>query len=150
VVLQTTATELLRDVEALVEESFGPATLLVEYGSVDEALAVVRAAGGTLTATLHAEPGDDIDGVVAVLSDVAGRVLFAGWPTGVLVAWAQHHGGPWPSTTSLHSSVGPTAMRRFLRPISFQAAPERALPPALRDDNPLGIPRRVDGLLRLA
>lgn len=150
VVLQTTATELLRDVEALVEESFGPATLLVEYGSVDEALAVVRAVGGTLTATLHAEPGDDIDGVVAVLSDVAGRVLFAGWPTGVLVAWAQHHGGPWPSTTSLHSSVGPTAMRRFLRPISFQAAPERALPPALRDDNPLGIPRRVDGVLRLA
>ena len=74
-------------------------------------------------------------------------MLFAGWPTGVAVTWSQHHGGPWPATTSQHTSVGATAVRRFLRPIVYQDAPDAVLPPALRDANPLGIPRRVDGVL---
>jgi NADP-dependent aldehyde dehydrogenase len=65
----------------------------------------------------------------------------------VAVTWAQHHGGPWPATTSTHTSVGATAIRRFLRPIVFQDAPPRALPPELLEDNPLGIPRRVNGNL---
>ena len=78
-----------------------------------------------------------------------GRLLFAGWPTGVAVTWSQHHGGPWPATTSLHTSVGATSLRRFLRPIVYQSAPEAVLPPALRDGNPLGIPRRVNGVLEV-
>ena len=84
-----------------------------------------------------------------MLAEVAGRVLFAGWPTGVAVSWAQQHGGPWPSTTSIHTSVGVTSLRRFLRPIAFQDAPDASLPPELREDNPLGIPRRVNGVLEL-
>ena len=84
-----------------------------------------------------------------MLTDIAGRVLFAGWPTGVAVSWAQHHGGPWPSTTTIHTSVGVTAIRRFLRPIAFQDAPDAALPAELREENPLGIPRRVNGVLVL-
>ncbi|MRG61194.1 aldehyde dehydrogenase family protein [Agromyces sp. CFH 90414] len=147
VVLRTTAAAVIADPSALLAECFGPATLVVEYGDLDEALDVVRAVGGSLTATVHAEPSEDVTDIVAVLAEVAGRVLFAGWPTGVAVSWAQQHGGPWPSTTSIHTSVGMTAMRRFLRPVAFQDAPEHALPDELKESNPLGIPRRVDGVL---
>ncbi|BDZ65594.1 aldehyde dehydrogenase (NADP(+)) [Agromyces mangrovi Wang et al. 2018] len=149
VVLETTSAAVLADPEGLLAECFGPTTLVVRYGSVDEALTAIRAVGGSLTATVHAEPDEDVAAIVDVLADIAGRVLFAGWPTGVAVNWSQQHGGPWPSTTSIHTSVGATAVRRFLRPVAYQSAPDAALPAALRDDNPLGIPRRVDGVLTL-
>ncbi|GLI26260.1 aldehyde dehydrogenase [Agromyces rhizosphaerae] len=149
VVLETTAAAVLADPEGLLAECFGPTTLVVRYGSVDEALTAIRAVGGSLTATVHAEPEEDVSAVVDVLAGIAGRVLFAGWPTGVAVNWAQQHGGPWPSTTSIHTSVGATAVRRFLRPVAYQSAPAAALPAALRDENPLDIPRRVDGVLTL-
>ena len=150
IVLRTTAAAVLADPETLLEEHFGPATLLISYTDRAEAIAAIAAVQGTLTATLHAGEGEEIDEVVAALSAVAGRVLFTGWPTGVGVTWSQQHGGPWPSTTSsMFTSVGATAVRRFLRPVAFQDAPERALPEALREANPLGIPRRVDGVLQL-
>ena len=76
-------------------------------------------------------------------------MLYGGWPTGVAVSWAQHHGGPYPSTTSVHTSVGTTAIRRWLRPVVYQTTPDALLPPALQEANPLGIPRRVDGALVL-
>ena len=73
-----------------------------------------------------------------------------GFPTGVGVSWSMHHGGPHPAaTSSLHSSVGASGIRRWLRPVCYQAVPADWLPEALRDDNPLGIPQRVDGELRL-
>ncbi|WP_136706413.1 aldehyde dehydrogenase (NADP(+)) [Agromyces sp. H66] len=147
VVLATTTDAVIADPSALLAECFGPSTLIVEYADVESALAAVRAVGGSLTATVHAEPGEELGDIVAVLTEVAGRVLFAGWPTGVAVSWAQQHGGPWPSTTSIHTSVGVTAMRRFLRPVAYQDAPDAALPPELRDENVLGIPRRIDGVL---
>jgi NADP-dependent aldehyde dehydrogenase len=75
-------------------------------------------------------------------------VIWNGYPTGVAVSWAMQHGGPWPATTSGHTSVGATAIRRFLRPISWQDAPQHVLPPELRD-GPVDIPRRVDGRLVL-
>ncbi len=147
VLLSTTAAAVRADPGALLAECFGPSTLVVAYDDVDEALAAIRAVGGSLTATVHAEPGEELGGILAVLTEVAGRVLFAGWPTGVAVSWAQQHGGPWPSTTSIHTSVGVTALRRFLRPVAYQDAPETALPVELREENVLGIPRRVDGVL---
>ena len=147
VVLATTSAAVLADPSALLAECFGPSTLIVEYPDVDEALAAIRAVGGSLTATVHAEPGEELDDILAVLTEIAGRVLFAGWPTGVAVSWAQQHGGPWPSTTSIHTSVGVSALRRFLRPVAYQDAPESALPAELHESNPLGIPRRVDGVL---
>lgn len=149
VVLRTTTAAVIADPDALLHECFGPSTLIVEYAEVADALDAVRAVGGSLTATVHAEPGEELSSVVEVLAEVAGRVLFAGWPTGVAVSWAQQHGGPWPATTSIHTSVGVTALRRFLRPIAFQDAPAAALPAELRDANPLGIPRRVDGVVVL-
>ena len=150
VVLSTTAASVIERPVELLEECFGPTTLLIEYASeseLGEALALVP---GSLTATVHAEDGEDIAALVEQLSGLAGRVLFGGWPTGVAVNWAQQHGGPYPATTSLFTSVGATAVRRFQRPVAYQDAPEALLPEALREDNPLAIPRRVDGTLRLA
>ncbi|MET0860531.1 MAG: aldehyde dehydrogenase (NADP(+)) [Microbacterium sp.] len=133
----------------LREELFGPATLLVEYTTPAEVFLALDLLEGSLTGTIHAEPGEDIDQLVAVLSERVGRLLFSGWPTGVAVTWSQQHGGPWPATTSLHTSVGASSLRRFLRPLAYQSAPESVLPAALRDGNPLGIPRRVNGVLEL-
>jgi NADP-dependent aldehyde dehydrogenase len=61
------------------------------------------------------------------------------------------HGGPYPSSTfAAHTSVGTAAIRRFLRPVTHQDAPAGLLPPELREDNPLRLPRRVDGTYQLA
>lgn len=149
VVLATTAAAVTARPETLLEECFGPATLLVSYGSRDELLAALSGLPGSLTATVHAEPDENVLDLVTVLRGRAGRVLFDGWPTGVAVNWAQHHGGPWPATTSLFTSVGAAAARRFQRPVAYQNAPASVLPAALREENPLRIPRRVDGRLEL-
>jgi len=84
--------------------------------------------------------------LLPLLTARAGRVLWNGWPTGVAVSWAQHHGGPFPSTVgSIHTSVGVTAARRFQRPVAYQDAPDAVLPDVLKDSNPAGITRRVNG-----
>ena len=148
-VFSTSAAKVLERPEELLEECFGPTTMLIEYSGQEELSAVLAKVPGSLTATVHAQPGEDISALVEQLSELAGRVLFDGWPTGVAVNWAQQHGGPYPATTSLFTSVGATAVRRFQRPVAYQDAPETVLHPALHESNPLGIPRRVDGELRL-
>ncbi|WP_457963466.1 aldehyde dehydrogenase (NADP(+)) [Arthrobacter sp. D1-29] len=149
VVFSTSAANVLERPDELLEECFGPTTLLIEYTDRDELAAALAKVPGSLTATVHALPGEDVSGLVEQLSGLAGRVLFDGWPTGVAVNWAQQHGGPYPATTSLFTSVGATAVRRFQRPVAYQDAPEAVLHPALRESNPLGIPRRVDDELVL-
>ena len=149
VVLRTDAAAVADRPETLLEECFGPVTLLVEYADDAALQRALDAVPGSLTATLHAEDDDAVDDVLEVLQRKAGRVLFAGWPTGVAVTWSQQHGGPWPATTSLHTSVGATAIRRFLRPIVFQDAPQRLLPPVLRDDAFPSLPHRRNGILTL-
>jgi NADP-dependent aldehyde dehydrogenase len=153
-VLATTAAAFAADPDVFQEEHFGPLTLLVRYddaaatGDLDRALSVLE---GSLTGTVRHAASDDpelLDRVTRSLSRVAGRVLYDGWPTGVAIAWGQHHGGPWPaSTASVHTSVGATAIRRFLTPLAYQDAPQAVLPAELRDGNPLGIPRRENGVL---
>ncbi len=134
----------------LLAECFGPSALLVEYRDIDELLDTLGRLDGQLTASVHATDGED-DIVVRLhdlLRGIAGRLVYGGYPTGVAVTWAMHHGGPYPATTSsAHTWVGATAIRRWLRPISYQNAPEVVLPVELRDGNPAGIPRRVDGVL---
>jgi NADP-dependent aldehyde dehydrogenase len=134
----------------LLEECFGPSALLVEYRDVDELLGALGRLDGQLTASVHAVDGED-DVIVRLhdkLRQIAGRLIFGGYPTGVAVTWSMHHGGPYPaSTSSTHTSVGATAIRRWLRPITYQNAPEAVLPAELRDGNPAGIPRRMDGVL---
>lgn len=147
VILSADVPTVLANADTLLAESFGPSTLLVRYADDDELARALTALDGSLTATIHAEPDEEIGDLVALLRPRAGRILFGGWPTGVAVSWAQHHGGPYPSTTSVHTSVGATAIRRWLRPVTYQTAPEAVLPPELREGNPLGIVRRVDGVL---
>lgn len=153
-VVATNTAAFLADPEAFLEEHFGPLTVVVGYsdadqgGDLDHALAALE---GSLTGTVRHGASDDpelLDRLTAALSAVAGRVLYDGWPTGVAIAWAQHHGGGWPaSTASVHTSVGATAIRRWLAPVAYQDAPQSVLPLELRDGNPLGIPRREDGEL---
>lgn len=131
--------------DEVFDEIFGPATVLIRYDDLEAVPSAIAELGGTLTATIHSEADESVDALVSAASAIAGRVLFSGWPTGVAVTWSQHHGGPWPSTTSTFTSVGATAVRRFQRPIVFQDAPEHLLPEALREGNPLHLPRRVDG-----
>lgn len=127
----------------LLEECFGPVTVVARYSTGDEVTAVLGLLPGNLTATLHiAEEDVAAAPLLAELTPLAGRVLVNGWPTGVAVAAAQHHGGPYPATTSTSTSVGATAIERWLRPVTYQSTPDHLLPPELRDGNPLGVPRR--------
>jgi NADP-dependent aldehyde dehydrogenase len=147
-VLEIDAADVTPDV---TEEAFGPLVVLVRYRDLDQVQTALAAIPDSLTATLHAE-GDEIASLTPLIDavrDLSGRLIFNGYPTGVRVSWAQHHGGPWPATNTLHTSVGMSAIRRFLRPFAWQNAPEQALPPELRDDEQ-SIPRRVDGVLQLA
>lgn len=138
--------------DLLLEECFGPVTVVARYESTDEITAVLGRLPGNLTATVQLSVEEAAGGgrgaeILAELTPLAGRVLVNGWPTGVAVAPAQHHGGPYPATTSTSTSVGGTAIERWLRPVSYQTTPEALLPPELRDDNPLNLPRRYNGRL---
>jgi NADP-dependent aldehyde dehydrogenase len=139
----------LADPSTLLEEHFGPAALLVRYDTDDDLLAAARSLDGQLTATVHGEQGERPTALVEVLADRAGRLLWNGWPTGVSVTWAQHHGGPYPATTAPQAtSVGAPSIARFLRPVAFQDVDDALLPPPLRESNPWAVPRVVDGVLR--
>jgi len=149
-ILATTVSDLVADSEALTEECFGPAALVVSYTSEDELLAAARVFEGQLTATIHSSGPEPLtSALLDVLTERVGRVVWNGWPTGVSVTYAQHHGGPYPATTSVQTtSVGTAAIDRFLRPVTYQDAPDDVLPPALQDVNPWRLPRRVDGVLQ--
>jgi NADP-dependent aldehyde dehydrogenase len=131
----------------LLEESFGPLSIVVEYTDLADLVTRVEALfEGNLTGTVHTAAGEDsaaLRALVAWLSASTGRVVFGGWPTGVAVTPAMQHGGPWPATTNDSStSVGTAAIARFTRPVAFQNAPQEMLPMPLRDDNAWGVPQR--------
>jgi NADP-dependent aldehyde dehydrogenase len=146
-VLVTDVDAVLRDPLALVTEVFGPTALVVEYDDEAQLLDVARVIDGQLTATIVGEDADELaPELIRLLSKRAGRILWNQWPTGVSVTYAQQHGGPYPaSTTPGTTSVGTAAIERFLRPVAYQGLPQHLLPAALRDDNPLAVPRRVNG-----
>ncbi|WP_323600778.1 aldehyde dehydrogenase (NADP(+)) [Pseudomonas putida] len=139
---------LLEGEPLLQEEVFGPATVVVELADQAQLLAALHALGGQLTATLIGEQSDLAAAapLVAVLEQKAGRILVNGYPTGVEVCDAMVHGGPYPATSdSRGTSVGTLSIDRFLRPVCYQNFPDALLPEALRDANPLGLLRLVDG-----
>jgi alpha-ketoglutaric semialdehyde dehydrogenase len=136
--------------EALREEHFGPAVILIAYSDGSELIDALSSLGGQLAICIHSEAPDTewVQGVLPQCIAQAGRIVFDGFSTGVSVCWAMMHGGPYPaSSNAAATSVGMTAIERFMRPVAFQNAPAALLPPALADDNPLGVPRRVDGTL---
>jgi len=113
----------------LLEECFGPLAIVVDYGSLDEGLTVIARLQPSLAASVLTSGSDDADTarLVQALTPQVGRVVVDGWPKA--------------------TSVGAKSLDRFTRPIAFQDAPDAALPQSLRDDNPWGLPRRVDGSL---
>jgi NADP-dependent aldehyde dehydrogenase len=149
VVLKTTASNFMLRRE-LWEEVFGPYTLLIEAASRDEMQKLAESLTGQLTATIHATTGDmhAFRPLISTLHTKAGRIVLNGFPTGVEVSAAMQHGGPFPSTTdSRFTSVGTAAILRWTRPICLQNFPEFLLPEELKDRNPLGIMRQMDGQL---
>ena len=143
----TDAATFLRE-HSLMDEVFGPSTLVVECAAREPMLAAAKQLEGQLTATVHATP-DELSAnreLIEVLTSKVGRLVFNGFPTGVEVAHAMIHGGPYPATSDGRStSVGTRAIERFLRPVSFQNCPDSALPEELQEANPLKIPRLLDG-----
>lgn len=123
---------------ALAEEVFGPAALLVVCRDMAQMRQVAESLEGQLTATLQMDAGDldAAQALLPVLERKAGRILANGFPTGVEVAAAMVHGGPFPATSDGRStSVGTAAIGRFLRPVAYQNLPQALLPSVLRDDN---------------
>lgn len=132
----------------LSEEVFGPTTLVIRYGEREKMMRAAEELEGHLTATVHGTEEDLAEHreLIAILERKAGRVIFNGYPTGVEVSDAMVHGGPYPATSdSRFTSVGAPAILRFARPVCYQGCPEAMLPEELRDANPLGILRMVNG-----
>jgi len=149
VVLRTPAKAFLAD-RKLSEEIFGPAVLLVVCEDAGQMLEVARGLAGNLTATLHADAEDRAQaaGLLGILEQKVGRVIVNGYPTGVEVCPSMQHGGPYPAASlAFFTSVGEDAILRFARPVAYQGVPNALLPEALRDENPFGIFRKVNGKL---
>jgi len=134
----------------IAREVFGPSIIVVRYDNLAAVYSGLDSVPHSLTATLHHEESERelVETFTRIARVRAGRILYNGYPTGVRVSWAQHHGGPWPATNTQHSSVGADAIVRFLRPIAFQSAPSHVLPRELRDEED-SIPRRIDGTLTI-
>jgi alpha-ketoglutaric semialdehyde dehydrogenase len=140
--------ERFADDRTLQEEMFGPVSVVVKARDKAELERVAHSLEGQLTATISgtAEELKEHANLVAILQRKVGRLLFNGFPTGVEVGHAMQHGGPYPASSDARTtSVGSAAIERFVRPICYQNFPEQSLPPELRNENPLGIMRMVNG-----
>ena len=133
---------------AVQEEVFGPFSLVVKCESSEELMQAIAQLKGQLTGTIIGTATDLKNNVALVhlLEEKVGRIIFNGVPTGVEVCHAIHHGGPFPATTDVRfTSVGPSAIQRFARPICYQNCSDAFLPDALKNSNPLNIGRMVNG-----
>jgi NADP-dependent aldehyde dehydrogenase len=149
VLFETDAQSFLADFD-LGSEIFGPSTLLVKHSTREQLLQIARSMEGQLTATVHGTEEDLVkhSDLLAILESKVGRIVFNGFPTGVEVCHSMVHGGPFPATSDGRStSVGTRSIFRFTRAVCYQNFPEASLPDELRDSNPCGIRRIVDGRL---
>ncbi|HTH82323.1 MAG TPA: aldehyde dehydrogenase (NADP(+)), partial [Mucilaginibacter sp.] len=147
-VLFKTDSSVLHKHPNLSEEIFGPSSLVVEAESKKDMLKIAKNLTGHLTATVHGTETDLLNykDLFDILEQKVGRVIINGFPTGVEVNSAMVHGGPFPSTSDGRStSVGTAAIFRFTRPVSYQNMPQALLPDELKNENPLGIWRLVNG-----
>jgi 2,5-dioxopentanoate dehydrogenase len=144
------AHDLLQHADVM-NEVFGASSVIVRCADESELLAVAEHLEGQLTATLHLAAQDEALAarMLPVLERKAGRLIANGWPTGVEVAHAMVHGGPFPATSDGRStSVGTLAIERFLRPVCYQDFPDSLLPGALRREAVQLLPHRFDGVYR--
>ncbi len=146
---KTTGADFIAD-PVLQQEIFGPATLVVACADTNALLSVLEALHGQLTATIWMDDNDTefAHKALNIVSEKVGRVLFNGFPTGVEVTNSMVHGGPYPaSTQSRTTSVGSMAIYRFLRPVCYQQTPQSLLPEVLKNENPHGYTRMINGVL---
>lgn len=146
--LYVTDAQRLLSSPVLEEEMFGPASIVIRAKDFNEVLQLAEHLEGQLTVTLQIDPADYADArrLIPVLERKAGRILANGFPTGVEVCHAMVHGGPFPSTSNaMYTSVGASAIDRFLRPVCYQDLPDELLPAAIQQANPLGLARVVNG-----
>ena len=143
----TDAESFLRHAD-LSEEVFGAASLVVRCADIEKMCAIVNQLEGQLTVSMHMAQDDmpQARRLLSLLELKAGRIVINGFGTGVEVGHAMVHGGPFPATSDIRStSVGSLAIRRFLRPIAYQDLPDALCPDSLKDGNPLGIRRLING-----
>ena len=147
-----TARDVLQTTDVL-EEVFGPSSVLIRCQDESQLVNVLEHLEGQLTATLHLTAKDEALAarLLPILERKAGRLIANGWPTGVEVAHAMVHGGPFPATSDGRStSVGTLAIERFLRPVCYQDFPDSLLPTALRREEVPTRPHRMDGVYQVA
>jgi NADP-dependent aldehyde dehydrogenase len=131
----------------LHQEVFGPFSLVVKCGDLNQMAQVAAHMEGQLTASLMATENDVLQNeqLVEQVKNICGRFILNGVPTGVEVCLSMQHGGPFPATTdSRFTSVGADGIKRFARPIAFQNWPDSLLPDELKQGNPLNIWRTID------
>ena len=132
------------------EEIFGPSSLIVRCDNQKEVDEVLNTLAGQLTGSVIGNDSELslYESSIKIMKKKVGRIIFNGVPTGVEVCPSMQHGGPYPaSSDSRFTSVGTAAIKRFVRPISYQSWPNDKLPYELQDGNPLNIWRLVDGKL---
>lgn len=137
------------DNPTLHQEVFGPFSVVVKCKDKTELKTVLEHLEGQLTGTILGKKEELLpyNEIVEALTNRVGRIIFNGVPTGVEVCPSMQHGGPFPaSTDSRFTSVGVSAIKRWARPVAFQDWPNEMLPEALKDNNPLGIVRLINGL----
>ena len=125
----STVKSLSEHQSALSIECFGPTGLVLTYSAISEVRELISKMEGALVASIFSTVGDpEAHSIVKTLAQKVGRVAWNAWPTGVAVTAGQQHGGPYPASTSpLHTSVGLSAINRFLRPVAFQSLPSEIL-----------------------
>jgi alpha-ketoglutaric semialdehyde dehydrogenase len=131
----------------LHQEVFGPFSMVVQCENVEQMEAIISNLEGQLTGTLIADgEAEQYSNIILALQNRVGRLIYNGVPTGVEVCPSMVHGGPYPaSTDSRFTAVGINSIKRWVRPFSFQDWPNHLLPDELKNENPLGISRNVDG-----
>lgn len=134
--LHVTSAEVWMGNPALQDEVFGPFGIVVKARDMDQMRDLAKGLHGQLTCTLHVDDGDseEAQSLMPILERKAGRILANGFPTGVEIATAMVHGGPYPASTNFGATAGgQRAIRRFVRPICYQKMPQALLPAELRD-----------------
>lgn len=132
----------------LHQEVFGPFSMVVKCKDAAELQQIISNLEGQLTGTIISDNNEinSFPMIVAALQNRVGRIIFNGVPTGVEVCPAMQHGGPYPaSTDSRFTAVGTQSIKRWVRPFSYQNWPDELLPNELKNSNPLGILREIDG-----
>ncbi len=148
-IFNTSAENFLSKPE-LVEENFGPSSIIIDADSPENLETIASSLDGHLTATVHGTEEDlkTYARLISILQTKVGRIIFNGFPTGIEVCPSMHHGGAYPATThSYFTSIGTSSIERFVRPLCFQGFPDAALPAELQNSNPRGIMRTLNGEL---